>query len=448
VHHLHAGAGFEQLGRQMRRRADAGRGVEDFPAPALGERDQVLDALDAGRGMHDQDHRRECRERDRREILRHVEAGSRADGLVGDVGGRAEEQRVAIFGGACGKFRRKARAGARLVLDHELLAKQLAEPIAERSRRDVGRRAGNEADHDTHRLVEIVIRAGGHRGADCRPDEEDGGCNGADGSLRGSPSLAEIRRNHRLNRHAGSTGQLRAIRPLANAWRQARPPHVVASRHGVARNRCGASAPCALIGGQTCDLIFRLTLEWEVWMTRQILLALACLGALLFRTSVSFGDEQCLRIKSLDGVSITKDVFDRLKALDMSNRAKILASLQQVADFETSGCWADPTGDFDKQILSVGVLQWNYGQNSLQRIITAFEKKFSSPSAFIAWRRKMMPNHGSLIFSAGCKRVKGISDDCRNALLALQNQGPRGQVLLTDSLNRGSSRNRVGEVGG
>ena len=49
----------------------------------------------------------------------------------------AEEQRVAVLGRAGDEFGGQARAGARLALDHELLAEDLAQAAAEHARGDV-----------------------------------------------------------------------------------------------------------------------------------------------------------------------------------------------------------------------------------------------------------------------------------------------------------------------
>jgi hypothetical protein len=173
---------------------------------------------------------------------------------------------------------------------------------------------------------------------------------------------------------------------------------------------------------------------------RKSLLTLACLWILVLCTSLSFG--ACLRVRPVDGVSINpldrvsidRRDLDQLKPIGMDKLPKIFGAMRDVSDYETNGCWAGPSGNFDKQILSVGVLQWNYGQNSLQPMIVLFERKFPSRRAFIAWRRKLMPQYGELIFSAKCKRSP-ISDECKRALLALQPNGilqsPLSQELET-----------------
>jgi hypothetical protein len=33
------------------------------------------------------------------------------------------------------------------------------------------------------------------------------------------------------------------------------------------------------------------------------------------------------------------------------------------------GCWAMPTGNFDSQLISVGMAQWNFGTGSLQPVL-------------------------------------------------------------------------------
>jgi hypothetical protein len=154
---------------------------------------------------------------------------------------------------------------------------------------------------------------------------------------------------------------------------------------------------------------------------RSSLLTLACLWTLLSCTSQSFG--ACLPVRSIESVRLDRSDLDPLKEIGMADRSKIFSAMREVSRYETSGCWADPTGDFDEQIVSVGVSQWNYKQpNSLQPMIVAFERKLRLRRAFIAWRQKMMPKYGSLIFSAGCERYP-ISDECKRVLLDHQTKG-------------------------
>ena len=148
VDELDAGALREQFGREMRRGADARRGIKHLARLLLGECDQLRDGVHVRCRIDDQHDGGGRDEADRRKILRHVEREIGIDRLIGDVGGRPEKQCVAVIGRVGRIVGRNARTGARLVFDHELLAEELPHAIAEDARRDVGSRARREADNE------------------------------------------------------------------------------------------------------------------------------------------------------------------------------------------------------------------------------------------------------------------------------------------------------------
>ena len=90
-------------------------------------------------------------------------------------------------------------------------------------------------------------------------------------------------------------------------------------------------------------------------------------------------------------------------------------TLRIVARYETSGCWASATGDFDGQLLSVGVMQWNLGQGSLQPLIKRFSEKFSSQEHFRQVRNELMPRYGERFFDISC-RTERVQDKCKTFL--------------------------------
>jgi hypothetical protein len=108
-------------------------------------------------------------------------------------------------------------------------------------------------------------------------------------------------------------------------------------------------------------------------------------------------------------------------------RDLIFASLKDVSIPETSGCWSGVTGNFDDQIVSAGVLQWNYGQKSLQPIMLAYQAQFATDRAYEQELTRIMPTHGKLVFSRGCL-TSPITDDCRNAIISLQ---PNNRLQLS-----------------
>jgi hypothetical protein len=106
-------------------------------------------------------------------------------------------------------------------------------------------------------------------------------------------------------------------------------------------------------------------------------------------------------------------------------RADLFSALQATAEFETNGCWAAPVGNFDAQTLSVGVLQWNYGQSSLQALMTSYRESFESPDAFSAAVSTLMPQFGGLAFSEPCLATP-FNIACKERFLAAQD--PKGKL--------------------
>jgi len=60
------------------------------------------------------------------------------------------------------------------------------------------------------------------------------------------------------------------------------------------------------------------------------------------------------------------------------DRAAIFERMAETAIPETMGCWAMPVGNFDSQLISVGMSQWNYGTGSLQPVLAAWRDGFHS----------------------------------------------------------------------
>jgi hypothetical protein len=70
---------------------------------------------------------------------------------------RAEQKVVAVGRLRQHVARRQHAGGAGLVLDDDALAEQRAELVGDVPRRNVGRAAGAEADHEAHRAGRIVV---------------------------------------------------------------------------------------------------------------------------------------------------------------------------------------------------------------------------------------------------------------------------------------------------
>src|SRR5205814_1746616 len=97
-----------------------------------------------------------------------------------------------------------------------------------------------------------------------------------------------------------------------------------------------------------------------------------------------------------------------------------------VAGYETGGCWADSTGNSDSQWLSVGIMQWNFGQGTLQQLLHRFREKFSSEALFHKERDRIMPEYGRDFFAPACRAIP-LAPRCEDFL--------RGQFGEKESLS-------------
>lgn len=128
------------------------------------------------------------------------------------------------------------------------------------------------------------------------------------------------------------------------------------------------------------------------------------------------------------------------------DRETIFATMNEVAQIETSGCWAAPTGNFDGQVVSVGTAQWNYGKESLQPLLRLYRRRFLTQAAFDADIREKMPVYGQTIFSEGCLSVSvkvkgkpvvgGMSNECREFLASKQSGKGRLEPTLAEEFER------------
>lgn len=145
--------------------------------------------------------------------------------------------------------------------------------------------------------------------------------------------------------------------------------------------------------------------------------AVAAIATFLFVSlwsSDSWAD--CLKVAPSEKIVIDPNALKNLSAINLDRNA-LFEAVKNVAVPETSGCWAGATGNFDGQLISLGVMQWNYGQGSLQPKLRAFQTQMGA--LFPDWVTRSMPQYGKLIFSNGCLRQQ-ITTDCQNAILAMQ----------------------------
>lgn len=99
------------------------------------------------------------------------------------------------------------------------------------------------------------------------------------------------------------------------------------------------------------------------------------------------------------------------------NRAAIFSSMAETSIPETMGCWAMPVGNFDSQLISVGMAQWNYGTGSLQPVLEQWRAGFGSRRRFRQALAALAPNYGALLFSRDCLAVP-VREPCRAGILS------------------------------
>jgi hypothetical protein len=99
------------------------------------------------------------------------------------------------------------------------------------------------------------------------------------------------------------------------------------------------------------------------------------------------------------------------------DRAGIFSSMAETSIPETMGCWAMPVGNFDSQLISVGMSQWNYGTGSLQPVLERWRDGFGSRRRFRRALAALAPTYGPLLFSRDCLAVP-VRAPCRAGILS------------------------------
>jgi hypothetical protein len=114
------------------------------------------------------------------------------------------------------------------------------------------------------------------------------------------------------------------------------------------------------------------------------------------------------------------------------DRAAIFKRMEETSIPETMGCWAMPAGNFDSQLISVGMSQWNYGTGSLQPVLKAWRDGFETRSRYRRTLKALAPRYGRLLFSRDCLAVP-VRARCRTAILAAQDEaGALDPVLAAE----------------
>jgi hypothetical protein len=129
----------------------------------------------------------------------------------------------------------------------------------------------------------------------------------------------------------------------------------------------------------------------------------------------------CLPVAEDSQITISDTESQALSQISFG-RAQVFEALYNTSEFETGGCWATPVGNFDAQTLSVGVLQWNYGQNSLQPLMIKYRDSFASLETLNAELANLMPRYGAIAFSDDCLAIP-FNQNCKDQILAAHIDG-------------------------
>lgn len=132
----------------------------------------------------------------------------------------------------------------------------------------------------------------------------------------------------------------------------------------------------------------------------------------------------CRRVGDEATLTIAPDAAARMAEIGL-DRAAIFARMQETSIPETMGCWAMPVGNFDSQLISVGMAQWNYGTGSLQPVLEEWRKSFGSRRKARREIERLAPTYGKLLFSTECLAVP-VQEKCREGILAAH--GPDGKL--------------------
>lgn len=131
----------------------------------------------------------------------------------------------------------------------------------------------------------------------------------------------------------------------------------------------------------------------------------------------------CRRVADQPTVRIDPEAATRLAEIGL-DRAAIFERMAETSIPETMGCWAQPAGNFDSQLVSVGMAQWNFGTGSLQPVFKRWRDHFRHRRDFKEARRTLAPTYGKLLFSNECLAVPR-RDKCRREVLAAEDDHGR-----------------------
>jgi hypothetical protein len=167
-------------------------------------------------------------------------------------------------------------------------------------------------------------------------------------------------------------------------------------------------------------------------MLRLALLAIAALFAIPAWAQEAPKPPPCRMVGEAPFIRIDPAAAERLAGIGL-DRAGIFARMAETSIPETMGCWAMPAGNFDSQLISVGMAQWNFGTGSLQPVLKRWRAGFNSRRRFKRELAILAPTYGKLLFSKPCLAIP-VGDKCRKAILAAEDEKGRLTPILEAEL--------------
>jgi hypothetical protein len=129
------------------------------------------------------------------------------------------------------------------------------------------------------------------------------------------------------------------------------------------------------------------------------------LAALAFASFPCFAQAACMAVEDDPAIIVSESQLASLAEISFT-RKELFEALQATSEFET---------------LSVGILQWNYGQNSLQGLMNSYRAAFPAPEASDAEIATLMPTYAATAFSDDCLAVP-FSVVCKEKILAAHDE--------------------------
>src|SRR5262245_8767183 len=162
---VEAGHHLEELASDMRSRPDAGRCHADLARIALGIGDELRRGFGRNRWIDLHDEGRPYHGRDRRDVADEIEVKFLIERRIDRGRRRSEQQRITIRRRTHDRFGADVGARTGPVLDQELLAQPLRQPLPHKPRDQISVSGGRERNDHAHRARWIGLRPSDARNA-------------------------------------------------------------------------------------------------------------------------------------------------------------------------------------------------------------------------------------------------------------------------------------------